>query len=177
MIFLLIATLAVFVSPFPDPTYTIHYLRSYRRDVIEQNFGCGHSVVYGTYLHPMGLVDALYMLANSHVYNFNSNCQRKHTFVKLFGWAQDYEQLSTNTAQVAEVIANSLNRVGSREIIIDWKYPANGGDKGFKLLEELATGLQKKAFTVYVKAPASYFCQNAGGKKYILDLPVDNFIV
>jgi hypothetical protein len=30
---------------------------------------------------------------------------------------------------------------------------------------------------VYVKAPASYFCQNAGGKKYILDLPVDNFIV
>lgn len=75
------------------------------------------------------------------------------------------------------MIANSLNRVGSREIIIDWKYPALGSDKGLKTLEEIATGLQKKAFTIYVKAPASYFCENIAGKKYILDLPIDNLIV
>lgn len=85
--------------------------------------------------------------------------------------------LSVNPAQVVDVIANSLNRAGSREVIVDWKYPANGSDKGLKTLEEIAAGLQGKAFTVYVKAPASYFCQNVGGKKYILDLPLENLIV
>lgn len=34
MIFVLIATIAALASALPDPTYTIHYLRSYRRDVI-----------------------------------------------------------------------------------------------------------------------------------------------
>ena len=37
-------------------------------------------------------------------------------------------------------------------------------------------GLQKKAFTVFVKAPASYFCLIVAGKKYILDLPIQNLI-
>lgn len=73
-----------------EPTYTVHYLRNYRRDAVENNFGCGKSIVYGTYIHPMGLVDALFALSNSNIYGFNSNCQRKDTYMKIFGEAQDY---------------------------------------------------------------------------------------
>jgi hypothetical protein len=46
-----------------------------------------------------------------------------------------------------------------------------------KGLEAIAVGLQNKDFTVFVKAPASYFCLNVGGKKYILDLPIEKLIV
>lgn len=74
----------------PEPTYTVHYVRNYRRDQIENNFGCGKAVVYGTYLHPLGVVDALYALSSGHIYGFNGNCQRKDTYVKLFGEAQDF---------------------------------------------------------------------------------------
>lgn len=83
--------IAVVCSALTEPTYTIHYVRSYRRDLIESYFGCGKSVVYGTYLYPMGLVDALFALSNSHIYGFNANCQRKDTYIKLFGEAQDYD--------------------------------------------------------------------------------------
>jgi hypothetical protein len=82
---LLILAFTAITVAIPEPTYTIHYVRSYRQDLIESYFGCGKSIVYGTYLHPLGLVDALYALSNSHVYGFNANCQRKDTYIKLFG--------------------------------------------------------------------------------------------
>lgn len=84
----ILATLALIFSSaaaLPEPTYTIHYVRSYRRDLVEANFGCGKSVVYGTYLYPLGTVDALYALTNSYIYGFNAGCQRKDTYAKIFG--------------------------------------------------------------------------------------------
>ena len=162
----------------PEPTYTVHYVRNYRRDQIENNFGCGKAVVYGTYLHPMGVVDALYALSSGHIYGFNGNCQRKDTYVKLFGEAQDFEKLTQQTSNVIEQIANTLGRLPTRKVIIDWKYLPEEGkrEEARKLLEQIAMGLQQKAFTVFVKAPASYFCLSVAGKKYILDLPIPNLI-
>jgi hypothetical protein len=37
-------------------------------------------------------------------------------------------------------------------------------------------GLKLKGFSVFLKAPASYFCLSVGGSRYILDQPADNFI-
>lgn len=48
-----------------ETVYTVHYLRSYREDVVENNFGCSQSILYGTYEFPSGTVDALYVLTNS----------------------------------------------------------------------------------------------------------------
>lgn len=45
------------------------------------------------------------------------------------------------------------------------------------MLEDIVSQLQKKAYTVFVKAPASYFCLQVEGKRYILDLPASNYIV
>lgn len=75
------------------PVYTIHYVKSYLNTNIAGNFGCGKSIAYGTYLHPMGLVDAAYKLSNPHMYGFNANCPRTETFIKIFGDAQDYSLL------------------------------------------------------------------------------------
>ena len=86
-------TLLALAAPLPDPVYTIHYIRSYRKDLVQNNFGCGKSIVYGTYLYPIGEVDALYALMNSHVYGFSANCNRPATYIKMFGDAQDYAQL------------------------------------------------------------------------------------
>jgi hypothetical protein len=56
-----------------ETVYTVHYLRSYREDVIESNFGCSKSILYGTYEYPNGAVDALYVLTNS-LFEFNTQC-------------------------------------------------------------------------------------------------------
>ena len=82
---LILLALTLSAHALPDPVYTIHYVKSYRRDLIENNFGCGKSIVYGTYLHNLGAVDALYALTNSNIYGFNANCQRKDTYMKIFG--------------------------------------------------------------------------------------------
>ncbi len=82
---LLLSALVAVALTLPEPIYTIHYLRSYRRDLVDGYFGCGKAIVYGTYLHPLGAVDALYALMNPHVYGINANCQRKDTYIKIFG--------------------------------------------------------------------------------------------
>jgi hypothetical protein len=177
---LLLAALALLAHALPEPIYTLHYVRSYRRDLVESYFGCGKSVVYGTYLYPLGPVDALYALMNSHVYGFNANCQRKDTYLKLFGAAQDYAQLIGLGGQIVSTVEAAVGRTGIKKLVIDWKYlPEEAGkrEEGQKVLVELTAGLQVRGFTVFVKAPASYFCLNVGGKRYILDLPIDNLIV
>lgn len=105
----------------PDPVYTIHYLKTFRRDLIEGSFGCGNAIVYGTYLYPKGLVDALYMLASPHVYGFNSRCQRKETYVKVLGADQDYSKLSA-FGNIENQMHDEISRVSATNIIIDWKY-------------------------------------------------------
>ena len=49
----LITTLAFLTTlalSLPPPVYTIHYVRNYRIDQVQNNFGCGKSIVFGTYL-------------------------------------------------------------------------------------------------------------------------------
>ena len=47
-----------------------------------------------------------------------------------------------------------------------------------QFLNELMNELQSGGVTVYLKAPASYFCYDVGGKPYILGVEhVKNFII
>lgn len=165
-----------------EPVFTIHYLRSYRPDLIQKNFGCEKSIVYGTYLYPMGPVDALYALLNPHTYSgLNANCHRSETYIKLFGDDQEYEQLMGNPADVVKNIYNKIGRLSARQkVIVDWKYLPESGElrtKGRNVLEDIVVGLRNNGLEVYVKAPASYFCLNVDGKKYILDLSAHALIV
>lgn len=163
----------------PEPVYTVHYVRSYRRDLVDSYFGCGKAIVYGTFLHPMGAVDALYALMNPHVYGINANCQRKDTYIKLFGEAQDYAELIKLGEQMHTLIENAVGRLGSRKAVLEWKYLPKEADKqeqAKKALGSLVSGLKSKGFSVFLKAPASYFCLNVAGSRYILDQPADNFI-
>ena len=118
----ILAALLALTSSLPNPVYSIHYLKSYRGDLVSNNFGCGKSIAYGTYVYPLGPVDALYALINSHVYGFSSNCQRPATYVKLFGDAQDYDILLKDTAAVVNHMTQTLRRVPTKNVIIDWKY-------------------------------------------------------
>ena len=116
-------TLALIVSlayPSPEPVYTIHYLRSYRNDLLQTNFGCGKSIVFGTYLYPLGPVDALYVLINGHQVGVSSSCNRPATYIKLFGDAQDYSKIGPS-------MYNQLDSVINRgTVIIDWKHMLDG---------------------------------------------------
>ncbi len=73
--------------------FSVNYVQSYRSDLIKKNLGCGNSIAYGNYIYPKGIIDALYMISNLHVYSINFDCQRKETFAKIFGYSQDYENL------------------------------------------------------------------------------------
>lgn len=137
-------TLLALVAPLPEPVYTIHYIKSYRKDLVQNNFGCGKSIVYGTYLYPIGEVDALYALMNSHVYGFSANCNRPATYIKMFGDAQDYAQL----VKADSNRLNSLAQIGNRNratIIVDWKYLPEGQQReaAFNSLVDIVSHLKK----------------------------------
>lgn len=175
----LIGALVLGTSALPDPVYTIHYVRSYRNDLIPNNFGCQKSVVYGVYLYPLGPVDALYALMNSQIYGFSSGCQRKLTYIKLFGDAQDYSKLMDINESIISQIIQSLTRGGARAVIINWKHFPEGAllEKSRKALEDITKSLKNAGYNVTIKAPASYFCKVVNGKRFILDQPTDEFIM
>ena len=87
---------------------------------VKDAFGCGKSIVYGTYLYPLGLVDALYMLSNSQMYGIGG-CQRPRTFMKIFGDAQDYAEIM-NVGNVVDRVVGQIARVSVKEIVVDWEY-------------------------------------------------------
>lgn len=56
------------------------------------NLGCNHyTITYGTYTHPMGLKDALFVYLNQGTYQSYANCQFKQVYAKLFGTEQNYK--------------------------------------------------------------------------------------
>lgn len=171
----LVALIAAYTTALPEPVYTIHYLRSYRNDLIQNYYGCSKAIVYGVYLYPMGPVDAMFALMNPHIYGFGSNCQRKATYLKLFGDAQDYSKLLDINESIMNQISQTLNRANTKSIIIDWKYLPEGSlrEKARKTLEDITNSLKNKGFKVIIKAPASYFCLLVGDRKFILDQPAN----
>lgn len=171
----LLAALAACTLALPEPVYTVHYLRTYRHDLIQKYFGCGKAIVYGVYLYPMGPVDAMYALMNPHIYGFSSNCQRKETFLKLFGDAQDYSKIIEINDSILNQISQNLIRASTKTIIVDWKYLPEGTlrEKARKTLEAIAIYLKNRGFKVIIKAPASYFCLMVGDRKFILDQPAN----
>ncbi len=175
---ILLLTIIIFTHAVPEPIYNLHYIKSFRGDQVNKNFGCGKSIVYGTYLYPMGPLDGLYMLLNSYTYGFNGNCQRNRTFIKLFGHAQDYQEIIKDN-NAADSINQQIARANIKDLIIDWSYLPEESSrvKARDTLQKLVEEFKKKGYKVYVKAPASYFCLDVGGKKYILDQPADFLIV
>ena len=135
LIFVVFALSALATLSLPDPVYTIHYVRSYRRDWLEKNFGCGKSVVFGTYLYPLGPVDALYGVINTHQLGL-SGCSRPATYVKLFGDAQDYSKILNIDGQIIRNIGQTLDRIRG-ETIIDWKYMPEDEDERYLAFQSL----------------------------------------
>lgn len=112
-----LAILAIFCitsQALPDPVYTIHYLRSYRHDLVQNNLGCGKSVVYGVYLYPLGAVDALYAHMNGHTVGISTNCNHPATYMKLFGDAQDYSKIEPS---MYSQIDSTISRARATPII------------------------------------------------------------
>lgn len=179
LLLLVLPALLPLVLALPDPVYTLHYLKHYLREQVEKSFGCGKAIVYGTYIHPMGPVDGLYGLLNGNMFGFNSRCQRPDTYVKIFGNAQNYELLVEGSNSVLDQIVNAISRSSVRKVIVEWKYLPEEGkrDKAREFLQRLVSDMEARGLQVYLKAPASYFCLEVSGKKYILDLPVSRFIV
>jgi len=172
----ILALIATLATALPDPVYTIHYLRSYRNDLLQNNFGCGKSVVYGTYLYPIGPVDALYALMSGHSIGVSvSGCQRPATYMKLFGDAQDYSKIQP---AMYSAMTNALNRARGT-VIIDWKYMSDGPEreKAFGTLQNLINHFKGKGIKHILKAPASFFCAKIGDKRFILDQQADEFII
>lgn len=91
-------------------------------------------------------------------------------YLKIFGYAQNYEQL-TDAVEVANAVKRSVNGK-FKSIIVDWKGGLAGnlqvhGDFLNSFLRELGdTGIE-----VYLKVPASYLCKNHQGKPFILSIP------
>lgn len=171
-----IALIATLAYTLPDPVYTIHYLRSYRNDLVQNNLGCGKSVVFGTYLYPLGPVDALYALINGHSVGVpGANCNRPATYIKLFGDAQDYSKIEPSMyASLTSTITRTRGTA-----IIDWKYMSDGParEKAFVTLQNLITHLRGQNIRFILKAPASFFCARVNNQRFILDQPADEFII
>ena len=127
-----------------DPVYTIHYVKNYRNDKLQDNFGCKKSVVFGSYTYPLGLIDAAYGLINYHQFGFSVACQRPMQYIKIFGEAQDYKQLTNVNDQQIKKIGLNLQIVNI-PIIVDWKYmPAaeEERERAFQDLKRILMGLQ-----------------------------------
>ena len=178
LILVVFALSALAALSLPDPVYTIHYVKSYRRDWLDKNFGCGKSIVFGTYVYPLGPVDALYGVINIHQLGL-PGCSRPATYVKLFGDAQDYSKILNLDTQIIRNISQSLDRVRG-ETIIDWKFMPDDEDErylAFRSLKNIAEKLEEKGHKPIIKAPASYFCAGVKGHKFILDQPAQKFII
>ena len=84
--------------------------------------GCGHNVIYGTYLYPQENRDALHFyLSPYHFGGTGLNCKFKWMFARAFGTAQDYEILKS-----PEIVAKSIKdnvEIRFKDIIVDWKKP------------------------------------------------------
>ena len=117
LLFTTFALLTCLSLTLPNPVYTIHYVRSYRKDLVRNNFGCGKSVVFGTYLYPIGAVDALHGLLNPHEFGFSAECGRPATYIKLFGDAQNYTKLLKLDGQILRSMSQVLDRTRAQTII------------------------------------------------------------
>jgi hypothetical protein len=84
-------------------------------------------------------------------------CRNEKVFAKIFGTGQDYESLLKTDANT---VANGLRgAVNIDNYIIDWKYPPYKNYSVSKhWLISFISALNNFNKSVYVKAPASYFC-------------------
>lgn len=150
-----------------NSVYTIPYLTSYRQDLVEKSFGCNYNVVLGSYTHPDGLRDAAQILLNP--YQFGGvRCQPKETYLKIFGYAQDYSVLN-DVNSVGESLKRSINgRI--RNIVVDWKDTSANLTKSVEFLDGFLKFLADANLNAYLKVPASYLCKMNQGNFYILGL-------
>lgn len=67
--------------------FTVQYAKSFRRDLLDEYMGCkqNSSIIYGTYLYPGGVKDALYVYLNQGVYQTRLSCSSQNHYVKIFG--------------------------------------------------------------------------------------------
>ena len=91
-------------------------------------------------------------------------CRNEKVFAKIFGTGQDYEVLlKTDANTLANRVRGSVN---IDNYIVDWKYPPSKDYEGSRQwLISFVSALTNFNKTVYVKAPASYFCYHRGEER------------
>ena len=64
--------------------------------------GCkqNSTIIYGTYLYPTGVKDALYVFLNQGTYQAYLSCNNPNKLFKIFGTEQNYEHLLTSDPSV-----------------------------------------------------------------------------
>ena len=155
LLILSLATLALAFTPTHTErsVFTIPYTRSFRRDTAPDSMGCNHRVAYASFTYPEGPRDALYISMNRHVFKING-CGPKETYAKIFGYAQNYDELID-----AKIVASKISSVRENKLIIDWKADKNL-ERARKFLNDLLNELKGE---VYLKVPASHLCKQVGG--------------
>lgn len=76
-----------------NSVYTIPYTRIFRPDLIDKYIGCGYNIAYASYTIPEGLRDAAFIFANPYQFGNAFRCSPRDTYLKVFGYAQDYSKL------------------------------------------------------------------------------------
>lgn len=110
------------VTQLSKAVFTIPYTTTFRKDKLNEAMGCGHNVIYGTYLYPQENRDALHFYLNP--YHFGGTgltCKFKWMFVKAFGTGQNYDMLKS-----PEIVAKSIKdniETKFKDVIVEWKKP------------------------------------------------------
>ena len=72
----------------------------------------------------------------------------------------------------------SIGSFPVKKLIVEWTQLLKGRfEKVREWLHSFLTALEENGFTVYLKAPASFFCNTELEKKYILDVKARKYIV
>lgn len=83
--------------------------------------------------------------------------QPKETYLKIFGYAQDYNAL-TDVNSVGETLKRAINgRISN--IVIDWKDTSTNLTKSVEFLDGFLKFLNDASMVAYLKVPASYLCK------------------
>lgn len=147
--------------------------------MLSQTMGCDYKIAYGYMQYPDGALDALHIVTEPRSYAFGQDCKHPETFAHLFGSNQNYTNLLEQSPEaVIGKVKSILGRIGIQNVIVNWNYLFKKNfERVHKFLNQLIKGLESASFTVYLKAPASFFCYTQEESRYILGVKAQNFII
>jgi hypothetical protein len=122
---LLLTILLVATYSAIEKGYTIISPREYRNEYFGTDDNTAH-VIIGTYLNQKGNVDGIKIAETPYQFNLNLNeaLRGKTRYHKVFGLAENYENLLINPPEgVASAINNNnAMKTGNSHVVVDWDH-------------------------------------------------------